>query len=41
MNEFNQLVQKIADTDEKLLISLLDTLRGMELALNAMTKKTD
>lgn len=41
MNEFNQLVQKIADADEKLLISLLDTLRGMELALNAMTKKTN
>lgn len=40
MNEFNFLVQKIAETNESLLISLLDTLRGMEIALNAMQKKS-
>lgn len=38
MNEFNFLVQKIAETNETLLISLLDTLRGMEIALNALKK---
>lgn len=38
MNEFTKLVQKIAETDESLLTSLLDTLRGMEIALNAMKK---
>lgn len=40
MNEFTKLVQKIAETDESLLIPLLDTLRGMEIALNALQKKS-